>query len=101
MDLSSSWFVQARVSKLPRGAGAGFSIAREGKRNLRSGVLFSGERESVAAGESAVGRREKKGTPDTITGRVVCRPLFAYVTFLCHAFKVSQSDLTGNKYIFS
>ena len=82
MDLPSSWFVQARVSKLPRGAGVGFSrIAREGKRNLRSGVLFSGERESVAAGESAVGRREKKETPDTITGRVVCHPLFAYVTF--------------------
>ena len=56
MDLPSSWFVQARVSKLPRGAGVGFSIAREGKRNLRSGVLFLGsakvwQRESRRSGE--------------------------------------------------
>ena len=35
--------------------------------------FFSGERESLAARESAVGRREKKTTPDTITARVVCR----------------------------
>ena len=45
--------------------------------------FFSGERESVAARELAVGRREKKRTPDTITARVVCRPLFAYVMFSC------------------
>ena len=34
--------------------------------SLRPGVLFFGERESVAARESAVGRRMKKTTPDTI-----------------------------------
>ena len=47
--------------------------------------LFSGVRESVEARELAVGRREKKKkrTPDTITGRVICRPLFAYVMFSC------------------
>ena len=63
-------------------------------RNLRSGVLFfSGERKSVAARESAVGRRKKKkNARDTITARVVCRPL-------CHACNVSQSDFTGNEYI--
>ena len=45
--------------------------------------FFSGERESVAARESAVGRRKKKTTPDTITTRVVCHPLFANPTLSC------------------
>ena len=44
--------------------------------NLRSGVLFSEERESIATRESTrVSGLEKgeKRTPDTITARVVCR----------------------------
>ena len=45
--------------------------------------FFSGsakvwQRESWRSGEE-----RKKRTPDTITARVVCRPLFAYVMFSC------------------
>ena len=44
--------------------------------NLRSGVLFSEERESIAARESAGLEKGEKRTPDIITARVVCHPLF-------------------------
>ena len=37
----------------------------------------------MAAGESGAGERKKKRTPDTITARVVCRPLFAYAMLSC------------------
>ena len=44
--------------------------------NLRSGVLFSEERERKATRDSAVSQalvRREKSTPDTFTARVVCR----------------------------
>ena len=45
------------------------------------------------------GEGKKKRTPDKITARVMCRPLFAYTMFiLCHAFSVSQSYFTGIEY---
>ena len=59
---------------------------------------FSGR--ARKCGSARVGRREKEEnrTPDTITARVVCRPLLLTPCYLVSCFNVSQSDFTRNEY---
>ena len=49
---------------------------------MRAGVLFF--------------RQGGKGTPDTISQRVICRPPVKSIVIMWHAINVSQSDFTGN-----